>query len=78
MLLAVVRIVTILRPAVRVGGWGPAPTIGLNPTTQPKFLTLGVTCKLDNPLDDWLKSGSPTNHPTGYLIRGLTRKLKIW
>ena len=43
-----------------------------------KFLTPRLTCELDKPLDDWLESISPTNHPAGYLISGLTWELKIW
>ena len=41
------------------------------------FLILGLTCKLDNPLDDWLELTSPTNHSAGYIIRGLIQELKI-
>ena len=35
-----------------------------------KFLTPGLTCELDNPLNDWLESTSPTNYPVGYVIGG--------
>ena len=31
-----------------------------------------------NPLDHWLESIRPTNHPSDYKIRGLTHELKIW
>ena len=41
------------------------------------LLILWLTCELCNPLDDWLESTSPTNHPAGYIIRGVTRELKI-
>ena len=41
------------------------------------FLKPSLTCKLGNPLDDWVKSTSLTNHPAGYIIRALTRALKI-
>ena len=41
-----------------------------------KFLTPGLTCEINNPLDDWLESISSTNHPTGYIIRRITRELK--
>ena len=39
-----------------------------------KFLTPGLICELDYLLNDWLES---TNHPEGYLIRGLIRELKV-
>ena len=42
------------------------------------FLTPGLTYKLDNPLDDWLESNSPTNHPAGYIIHGFIQELKNW
>ena len=42
-----------------------------------KFLTPGLIRKLGNPLDDWLDWLIPTNHREGYLIRRLTRELKI-
>ena len=40
-----------------------------------KFLTFPLTCELDNPLDDWLESTGPNNHPADFLIQGLTREL---
>ena len=43
-----------------------------------KFLTSGLTCKLYNPLDDWLQSTGPTNHSADYKIHGLTEELKRW
>ena len=43
-----------------------------------KLLTLGLTCKICNPFDDWLESTSTTNHPTDYIIGKLTQKLKLW
>ena len=42
------------------------------------FSTLELTRKLCNPLDDWLESTCPTNHPAGYRICRLIRELKIW
>ena len=42
------------------------------------FLILGLTGEFCNPLDNWLESTSPTNHPADYKIRGLTQELKIW
>ena len=41
-----------------------------------KLLTFGLNCELYNPLDDWLESINPTNHPADYKIRGLTGELK--
>ena len=38
------------------------------------ILTSGLTCKLGNQLDDWLKSTSPDNHPAGYIILLLSRE----
>ena len=35
------------------------------------FLTPGLAWELDNLLDDWLESISPTNHPKGYIIGGV-------
>ena len=40
------------------------------------FLALELTRELCNLLGDWLQSTSPTSHPAGYIIHGLTRKLK--
>ena len=42
------------------------------------FLTPGLILEFFNPLDDWLESTSPTNHPADYKIRGLTQEFKIW
>ena len=42
------------------------------------FLTPVLTREFCNPLDNWLESISPTNHPADYKIRGLTQELKSW
>ena len=42
-----------------------------------KFLTPGIAYELCNRVDDWLESTSPTNHIAGFIIRGLSRLLKI-
>ena len=34
-----------------------------------KLLTPELTIELDNLLNDWLESTSPTSHPAGYIIR---------
>ena len=41
------------------------------------FLSPGFARKFCNPLDDWMESNSPTNHPADYKIRVLTQELKI-
>ena len=43
-----------------------------------KFLTPGLTHKLCNPPDDWLDWLISTNHRTDYIIRWLTREIKVW
>ena len=43
-----------------------------------KCLILGLSCELGSPLNDWLESTSPINHPEDYKIRVLTQELKIW
>ena len=43
-----------------------------------KFLTPGLTHELCNPLDDWLDWLISTSHQADYIIRRLTRELKVW
>ena len=42
------------------------------------FLTPVLAREFCNPLDYWLESTSPTNHPLNCIIQGLTWELKIW